>query len=335
MLKILIIGLGSMGKRRIRNLLKLGFKDLIGFDVTASRRIETKNFFPILIVSSIKDALKHKPNVMIISTPPDKHLNYVKIAIKNNIDFFTEVNLISEHVKKIIQLTRKTSLICSPSFTMHFHPLIKELKKLLQKDTIGNILIIQHHSGQYLPNWHPWEDYRKFFVSKKITGGAREIVPVELVWLTYLFNEIKSVMANVEKISKLDVKIDDVYQILMKFKNNINCSLTIDVLSIPSFRETKIIGEDGTILCDFNNGTLKILKGKTVKEISLKLGNIAKGYGGSTPPEALYEEEIKTFLDSIENRKKYFYSFDEELKILHVLDAIEKSSKMKQEIRLR
>ena len=272
-----------MGKRRIRNLLKLGFKDIIGFDATTSRRTETGKKFHILTESSIKDALKHKPNVMIISTPPDKHLDYVKIAIKHNIDFFTEVNLISEHVKKIIKLTQKTSLICSPSFTMHFHPLIKELKKLLQKNTIGKILIIQHHSGQYLPNWHPWEDYRKFFVSKKITGGAREMVPVELVWLTYLFDEIKSVTANVGKISNLDVKIDDMYQVLMKFKSNISCTLTVDVISIPSFRETKIIGEYGTILCDFNNGTLKILKEKTVKNIPLKLGNIAKGYVVSTP----------------------------------------------------
>ncbi len=103
-----------MGKRRIRNLLKLGFKDIIGFDVTVSRRTETNKKFSILIESSIKDALKHKPNVMIISTPPDQHLKYVKIAVKNNIDFFTEVNLISNHVKKIIQLTQKNRLICSP-----------------------------------------------------------------------------------------------------------------------------------------------------------------------------------------------------------------------------
>ena len=335
MLKILVIGLGSMGKRRIRNLLKLGFKDIIGYDLTSTRRNEIQKNSLILISSTIKEALKHKPDAMIISTPPDQHLKYAQIAIKNNIDFFTEVNLISDHVKKIIQLTHKKSIISSPSYTMHFHPIIKELKKLIQKNTIGKILFIQHHSGQYLPNWHPWEDYRQFFVSKKITGGARETIPVELIWLTYLFNDIQSVIANVEKISNLDVKIDDLYQVLIKFKNNISCTLTVDVLAIPSFRETKIIGEKGTILCNFNKGYLKILKGKKMKKISLKLGTVAKGYGGSTPPETLYEDEIKIFLDSIQSRKKYFFSFNEELKILHVLDAIEKSSKRKQQIILK
>ena len=327
-MKILVVGLGSMGKRRIRNLLKLGFKNIIGFDTTLSR-------FSITTTSSITSALKHKPNVMIVATPPDHHLKYVKIAIKNNIDFFTELNLISNHVEKIIQLTKNKSIICSPSFTMHFHPLVKELKKLIQKNVVGKILIIQHHSGQYLPNWHPWEDYRKFFVAKKITGGARELMPIELIWLTYIFNEIHSVSANVQKISKLDVDIDDVYQVLMKFKNNVSCTLTVDVLSIPSFRETKIIGEKGTILCDFNNGILKILKGKTMKVIPLKLGSVAKGYRGSTPPETLYEDEIKVFLHSVKNREKYFFSFNEELKILKILDAIEKSSKNKKQIMLR
>lgn len=324
-----------MGKRRIRNLIKLGFNDIIGYDVTKSRRINAKNQFPIMIVPSIEDALNHEPNVMIISTPPDKHLDYAKIAVKNNIDFFTEVNLISKHVRKILQITQKKNLICSPSFTMHFHPLVKELKKLLQKDPIGKILIIQHHSGQYLPNWHPWEDYRKFFVSKKITGGARELIPVELIWLTHLFNEIKMVSGNVEKISNLDVNIDDIYQVLMKFKNNISCMLTVDVLSIPSFRETKIIGEKGTILCDFTNANLKILKGNKTKKIQLKLGNVAKGYSKSTPPESLYEDELKTFLNSVKTRKNYPFSFKEELKILSVLDAIEKSSKVKKQIVLK
>jgi len=329
------VGLGSMGKRRIRNLIKLGFNDIIGFDVTKSRRIDVKKQFSILIASSIKDALNYNPNIMIISTPPDKHLNYVKIAVKNNIDFFTEVNLISKHVKKILQITQKKNLICSPSSTMHFHPLVKELKKLLQKDTIGKILIVQHHSGQYLPNWHPWEDYRKFFVSKKITGGARELIPVELIWLTHIFNDIKMVSGNVQKISNLDVNIDDIYQVIMKFKNNISCTLTVDVLSIPSFRETKIIGEKGTILCNFSNSTIKILKGKKIKIIQLKLGNVAKGYSQTTPPESLYEDELKTFLSSVKTRKKHSFSFKEELKILNVLDAIEKSSKVKKQIVLK
>lgn len=334
MLKILVVGLGSMGKRRIRNLVKLGFTDIIGFDPRKDRRDETAKKYPIKVQSSLINSLKSKPEVMIISTPPDKHLKYIKIAIKNNIHFFTEVNLISKHVEEAIYLLRKKALFASPSNTMHFHPVIKELKKLLQKNVIGNPLIIHHHCGQFLPDWHPWENYHDFFVSKKQTGGAKEILYMELSWLTYLFSDIRSVFSNVEKISKLDTQIDDVYQSILKFMNNLRCTITIDVLSIPSFRETKIIGETGTIKCNFDKGEIKIFKKNKIKQISIKMGQVAKGYGGSTPPEKLYEEEMNAFLNSIKNKKKILFSFNDELKILKIINAIEKSSKIKHEVKL-
>lgn len=331
-LKILVVGLGSMGKRRIRNLLKLQYADIIAYDMSKSRRSEVKKNYLVTVTSSFNDCLKQKPDVMIISTPPDKHLKYAKIAIKNNIHFFTEVNLLSKHVEKIIQHLQGSSIVASPSYTMHFHPAVRELKKLSQKKIIGLPLIIQHHSGQYLPNWHPWENYKNFFVSKKITGGAKELLQVELLWMTYVFGDIRSVMGNVQKISKLDVDIDDVYQILLKFKNNIVCNILVDVLSMPSFRETKIIGEKGTIICNFNEGLIKIYKGKKMNEKFVKMGKVAKGYVGSTPPETLYEDELKYFFKAIIQKKKYPFTFQDELKLLRVLDAIKDSSKMKKQI---
>ena len=271
---------------------------------------------------------------MIISTSPDQHLKYAKIAIKKNIHFFTEVNLLSNHVEKIIQCLKKTSIIASPSYTMHFHPLIKELKKLLTKQVIGKPLIIQHHSGHYLPNWHPWENYKNFFVSKKNTGGAKELMQVELLWLSHIFGDIRFVTGHVQKISKLETNIDDVYQTLIKFRNGILCSMVVDVLSIPSFRETKIIGEKGTIICNFNEGVIKIHSGNKIDKKFLKMGPVAKGYIGSTPPETLYEEEIQNFFESIKQQKNYSYTFQDELKLLRVLDSVKESSKMKKQITL-
>jgi len=323
-----------MGKRRIRNFLKLGYNDLIGFDSREDRRKEVSKKHGIKIFSDLKSAFNEKPNVMIISTPPDLHLKFAKMAIEKKIDFFTELNLISNDVMQIIEKMKKKSVIGLPSCTMRFHPVVKELKRILEKKTIGKILIIQHHAGHFLPNWHPWEDYRKFFVAKKQTGGAREIVPIELMWLTHLFCEIKSVIGNVKKISSLDVKIDDVYQILIHFKNNILCSLVIDVLSIPAFKETKIIGEKGTILCDFNSGIIKINNGSSWVTKKVKINKVAKGYKGNTPSESVYEDEIKLFMNTIKGKAHYPQSFRDELKILKILDLIETSSKTGKKIKI-
>lgn len=324
-----------MGKRRIRNLLKLKYDELIGFDSRKDRRDEITKKFGISVFSTINEAIKLKPELMIIATPPNLHLTYVDLAIKNKINFFVELNLLSKHVKKIVHKLSKTSVIGLPSCTMKFHPIVLELKKILGKNSIGKPLLIIHHSGQFLPYWHPWENYKDFFVSKRQTGGAKELVPIELTWLTDLFSEIKTVYGDIDKISSLDVDIDDVYQIIIEFKKKIFCNLIIDVFSIPPERETKIICEKGTIICNFNSNQIRIVKEKSTKLIQLKKFKVAKGYKGNTPSDVLYENEMKSFMDFIIKKKSYPYSFKEELKVLSILDAIEKSSNNCKKIMLK
>ena len=316
-----------MGKRRIRNLLKLGYKNIAGFDPRKDRRKEVEKLYKIQTFSNIASALKKKPDCMIISTPPDLHYRYADVAIKENIHFFTEINLSSRDVAKIIRKLKEKSIVGVPSSTMLYSPVVKKLKQLINKQKIGKILMVYHHFGHYLPNWHPWEDYRKFYVSKKETGGAREVVPFELIWLIYLFSEIKSVYGSIRKISNLEADIDDIYQILVEFKNGIQCILIIDVISFPAFNETKIIGEKGVILCDHNKELIKIGKREKWKTLKLKTGKVAKGYKGSTPSESLYEEEMQNFIGAVIKGKKYPLSFKDEFRILKILDFIEASNK--------
>lgn len=334
-MKILIVGLGSMGKRRIRNLQKLGYSDILGYDTQKIRRDESSNKYKIKTFENIDDALRHDPKAMIISTPPNLHLKYANLAIKNNIDFFTELNHSSTHVKQIINKIKGKKILAVPSSTMRYHPVVKELKKLLTKKTIGKILHIQHYYGQDLKTWHPWEDYKDFFASKKETGAAKELVPFELNWLTYLFSDIFSVSAYVDKISDLDVDIDDIYQIQIIFKNKIVCSMILDVIANPSFRETKIIGDNGVILCDFKTGIIKINNGKKWKIKETVIDKIAKGYESSTPPETIYENEIKYFLNGLKSKKSNSFSLFDELKILQILDSIEISNKKGSRINLK
>jgi len=322
-----VVGLGSMGKRRIRNLTVLGYSDIIGFDPRSDRRKESEKKYGIQTFSSIVNAIKNSPDAMIISTPPDLHTKYAKIAIKNKIHFFTEVNLISKEISDILKRLSSSKIVGVPSCTMLFHPVIIKLKKLLQTQTIGKVLFIDHHFGHYLPDWHPWEDYRKFYVSKKSTGGAREIVPFELVWIKSIFPKIKSVSANVKKISNLDVKIDDIYQIMLEMQSKTLCNLTVDVITQPSIKETKIVGEKGVLICNYATGEIKIGKNEKWAVQKMKMGKVAPGYKGNTGQESLYEDEMKSFINSIKKKQKYPHSFKDELEILQILDLIEISSK--------
>lgn len=334
-LKFLIIGLGSMGKRRIRNLQKLRYNNIIGFDKRIDRQKEAEKLYGIKTFSNIQDALVEKPNMMIISTPPNLHLDYVNLALLHEIDFFTELNLLYDDVKEIVRKLKKQKNIGCPSFTMQNHPIIKKLKQLIKIKSIGNILLVNHHTGHYLPTWHPWEKLDDFFVSQKDTGGAKELMAADLVWILHIFPKVNIVTGNVKKISNLKIKSDDVYQASLELSNGIFCNLLIDVITFPSTKITEIIGEKGTIVCDFTSGKITIKKKDFLKEISVKMGYVAKGYTGITPPETLYEDEMSAFINTVTNKKKYPYSFKEELDLLLVIKSIENSSRLRKKISVR
>lgn len=109
--------------------------------------------------------------------------------------------------------------------------------------------------------------------------------------------------------------------------------MLIDVFSKPTFRETKIVGEYGSIRCDFLKNTISINKGKGWKTQKLLIGKFAKGYDKKIP-ESMYEEEIHSFINAIKGFKKYPHSLKNELNLLKILDAIEKSNRLDKKIEI-
>ncbi len=323
-MKFLIVGLGSMGKRRIRNLKQLDQTEIIGFDLNVERCNEAREKYGISIFTNIEDALEQSPNAMIVSTPPDLHMKYAKVALENNIHFFTEASVTNDGMDEIINKLKTSKVIGMPSCTMRYHPMVMKLNEIIQSNELGRVLAFTHHSGQYLPDWHPWEDYRDFYVSKRNTGACREIVPFELVWIIDTFGEIKNVMGDITKVSSLDVDIDDIYNIILEFQNKIRGILTVDVIARNPIRHLKVMLENGTIEADWYK---KIIKWSAPKngwnESDVSDGTAEKGY---IHGERMYENEMIDFIEYIEGKKSISYTFEDDKKVLRILEAIEKSN---------
>jgi len=325
-LKFLIVGLGSMGKRRTRNLRYLKAGKIIGFDTRYDRRREAEEKYRIKTFSEFDKAMQDRPDALIISTPPDLHVKYAMEAAKNNKHFFMEASVVDWGMNELIAECKKRDIVAAPSCTMRFNPSIKKIKKIVDSKSIGDALLFTYHCGQYLPDWHPWEDYRKFYVARKETGATREIVAFELVWLTWIFGNIDTVSCFKGKLSKLDIDIDDAYQILMKFKNGVLGHMLIDVVSRVPDRGCKIFGEEGTILWDWGVGVkVYTTKEKGWKDYPEKGGITVEGYAEKIKEEP-YIEEMNSFIRAIKKEEKYPYTLEEDKRILELLYAAEKSS---------
>ncbi len=334
--KFFQIGLGSMGKRRIRNLLYHGIKpeNIIGFDKNPERIREAVQLYKITPVKSFSEGLKkYNPQAFLISTNPDTHWKYFLPAARLRRHFFVE-HPTTDHGYDELKKIMDGSFVAAPSCTLKFNSAIKEIKKQIDKKTIGSVLSFQYHLGQYLPSWHPWEDFRQVYFSKKSTGACREMFAFELLWLTHALNlpEIEKIQGVTKKLSDLEMNADDFYSYIAKFKNGIMGTVVIDLLSRSPFRTLRIIGTEGVLDWEWQRYEIKISKPKNkIKTINLSKGRQEKNYVAT---EDMYEEEIGAFLEAVRGRKKYPFTFDENQKYLKALFALEKSSKTKKAISL-
>jgi predicted dehydrogenase len=331
--KILVVGLGSMGRRRVRNLLYVGGHEIAGFEPDADRRTAVSDELDIGVFPSFKTGIEWGPNAIVISTPPDRHAEYAAAAAREGIHFFTEASVVRDGMEELLGLIRNRTIVAAPSCTMRFHPAVRLIKQRIEDGTIGQPLAFTHHVGQYLPDWHPWEDYRAFYGARRETGAAREIVPFELNWLTYLFGRVQEVGCFAGKLSKLDTSIDDLYATLLAFENGTYGSMVIDVISRPALRQARIIGEEGTLVWDWQQRKVSEWRAADPEWREFDDPPPIEGPGGSWVAENMYIEEMRAFLSAIENgRDRFPFSYEQDYELLGVLLELEAASSSRHRI---
>ncbi|MCF8482113.1 MAG: Gfo/Idh/MocA family oxidoreductase [Rhodospirillum sp.] len=326
-MKFLVVGLGSMGKRRIRNLTHLGETDLIGFDMRQDRREEVEKTFGMRTFADLDEAMADGPGALVISTPPGLHMPYALAAVTAGKHFFAEADTVTEGMAEVQRIANEKGLVAAPSMTMRFHPAVKMIKELLVKGAIGKVLTFTHHCGQYLPDWHPWEDYRTFYVSKKESGACREIVPFELVWLNWLIGDVAQVQGMRDKLTDLEADIDDVYHLNLRYTNGVLGHLLVDVVARSPLRSIRILGSEGTLEWTASEKMVRVYDtaSKSWTEYAEPVAQVVDGYS-ELSVEGMYIEEMNTYAKACQGEGEYAFTLPEDEAILEVLYAAERSA---------
>lgn len=325
-MRILVVGLGSMGRRRLRNLTHIGGHELAGMEPWADRATEVATESGIEVFPSLEAGLAWKPDALVISTPPDQHTPIALEAARNGLPFFTEASVVVHGMDELIAAVESAGTVAAPSCTMRFHPAVQVLRERLARGTIGRPLAFTHHVGQYLPDWHPWEDYRTYYVSQRDTGAAREIVPFELNWLTYLFGPVSDLAALRGKVSDLEVDIDDIYSGVFAFENGVQGSMVIEVVSRPAIRRARIAGELGTLIWDWNGHVVQEWRADTGVWEDFPDPPPVQGPGGEWVAENMYIEEMRGYLAAIEGTAPWPLPLREDQALLGLVLRMERSS---------
>lgn len=259
-MKFLVSGCGSIGKRHIRNLKALKAGQIIAHDVKIEQCREVEREYGIKAYSELEEALAEKPDVALICTPSSLHITPALRAAVNGCHLFIEKPLSHslDGVAELIEIVNQKGLLTLVGCNMRFHPAMIIMKELLDKRVIGKVICIRVQAGQYLPDWHPGEDYRQGYSARKKLGGGVILDGIhEIDYVRWFLGEASQVFCFSGKLSSLEIETEDTAEIFLNFKTGAIAEIHLDYIQRAYARSCQIIGEEGTILWDMNEGQVK------------------------------------------------------------------------------
>ncbi|MEG1060582.1 MAG: Gfo/Idh/MocA family oxidoreductase [Oscillospiraceae bacterium] len=325
-MKGIVVGLGSMGKRRIR-LMEDFFEntELCGVDSSKARRDEAHELFGISCYVSISQAVEcFKPECGFVCTSPLSHGSIINELLQDNLNVFTEINLVSDRYVENAELAKDRGLTLFLSSTPLYRRETQYIEQAVRAAECP--LIYRYHVGQYLPDWHPWENYKDFFVGDRRTGGCRELFGIELPWLVSAFGEIAEVYSTHTKQTSLSIDYPDSFLVTVTHKSGTTGQLAFNVVSRKAVRDLEVIGEKLYLHWGGTPTSLSIYDFEKKQDIQIdtyESVNHDTRYSDNIVENA-YVDELAAFFDTLEGKNVRRHSFEQDAELLDLIDEIEK-----------
>jgi len=249
--RILIAGVGSIGKRHRDNLLQLGCTDVM-LCHTSVRPPADNPDEPCF--TDLSGALAAKPDIVMVCSPTAQHMDVALPAAEAGCNLFVEkpVSHLWDGVEQLLSLVSDQGLLAMVGFDLRFDPGLCKAQELIDNGQIGRVVAIHAQVGQYLPDWRPHEDYRKGMSARIETGGGVILDLIhELDYVSWLAGPVSRIACFAENPSHLEIETEAVASIAMQFDNGAIGSVNLDYIQRSPSRTCRIIGDEGTIMWDY------------------------------------------------------------------------------------
>jgi predicted dehydrogenase len=319
-MKILIAGFGSIGRRHLRNLLALGERDLLLYRSKHSTLPDDEIAgFPV--ETDLAAALAHRPDAVVISNPTALHLDVAIPAAQAGCAILMEkpISNALERVHELEDALTQCGGRMLVGFQFRYHPTLRRAAELLQEGAIGKPLAARAHWGEYLPNWHPWEDFRQGYAARADLGGGVVLtLSHPLDYLRWLLGEVDAVGAFTGN-SGLNLPVEDTAEIGLRFASGAVGSVHLDYLQQPATHTLEIVGSAGTIRWNNADGALSIYRPET------------QTWQTELPPDGfernwLFMEEMRHFLAVARGEEQPLCTLEDGIRVMEIALAALASS---------
>lgn len=320
-----VLGCGSIGKRHVRNLLALGETSILAFDPREDRQAEAAALAgTITTTGDLREVWEARPEAVLVTAPSKMHVPLALEAAEAGAHMFLEKPVSDVHDAALDELARKVAekkLVSLVGCNLRFHPGLVKAKALLAEKRIGRLVSVRAEFGQYLPDWHPWEDYRKGYSARKDLGGGVILDAIhELDYVRWLAGDVTKVAALVGHLSHIEIDTEDTASILLRFASGAFGEVHLDYVQRTYTRSCQIVGDEGTIAWEFGKaGEVRLFEAKT------KAWEVFPGPAG-WEANTMYVAEMRHFLACLRGEEKPEQDIGEATKVLDVALAAKASA---------
>ncbi|OJX45951.1 MAG: hypothetical protein BGO78_03425 [Chloroflexi bacterium 44-23] len=320
-MKFLIAGFGSIGRRHFRNLLTLGQKDIL-FLRSFKSTLETDELDGFVVETELDKALAHRPDAVIITNPTALHLDIAIPAARQGCNLFFEKPISDslEHIDQLKATLESGGGQAMTGFQFRFHPGLQKIKELISGKVVGNLVACCAHWGEFLPAWHPWEDYRQSYSAKKDLGGGVVLtLSHPLDYVHWLLGDAESLWSFIAQVPTLEIETEAVAEIGIRFTQGVVASIHLNYIQHPPVHKLELIGDQGTIRWDNASGSVELYQRET---------NLWQSY--PTPAgfdrNDMFLAEMQHFIDCVQKQKTPVCTLEDGIYTQKLVNAVYQSA---------
>ncbi len=287
--------------------------EILAYRVRQDPLGEFEKEFAVQTFEDLDRALDQKPDAVFVTNPTSLHIAVALKAAGRGIPLFIEKPLSDtlDGVDSFIRVCEEKKLPVLLGYKMRFHPAIRAIKGLLDSGRIGKILSLRAEYGGYLPDWHPWEDYRRMYSAQKSLGGGviLDAAIHELDYIYWLAGPVREVKALSGKVSDLEIETEDTVEILLGFESGAIGSVYASYAHRPDYRACRITASEGSLVWDTRLNRIEVYAAdsKSWEHLSLPV---------SWDANEMFVEELRHFLDCLEGRQAPCHSLSDARHVL-------------------
>lgn len=328
-MKFLIAGFGSTGRRHMRNLLALGERDIL-FYRTSRSTLPTEELDGFTVETNLEAALDHRPDAVIVTNPTALHLDVAIPAAAHGCHILMEkpVAESTERIPALRQALEAGGGSFLAGFQFRFHPGLQQVARWLVDGAIGRPVSARVQWGEYLPGWHPWEDYRASYSARKDLGGGVVLTlchPFD--YLRWFLGDAQDLWAFTARLGDLDLDVEDTAQIGIRFAGGPLAAVHLDYLRQPPTHRLEITGTQGVIRWDNADGVARLWPAGAGGRQTVAL---PEGFERND----LFMEELRHFIAVVRGEAQPLCTLDDGVRALEISLAALASSQHGEQVHL-